>query len=103
LNLLQSRFEVANISGVGRGLVSRRNFASGELLLAVPKELLITPQTAQASELGRMFKMERIPDCRSGTLEVSLLFISILMRSFLSAGNSAGMHKSCGPPPDTGG
>jgi hypothetical protein len=70
LRTLQSRFEVANISGVGRGLVARRDFSAGDMLLAVPKALLITPQTAQASEMGRMFKAERIPDCRSGTFEV---------------------------------
>ena len=63
----EDRFEVANISGVGRGMVAKQDFKSGDMLLAVPKNLLITPQTAQASEMGRMFRSERLPDCRTGT------------------------------------
>ncbi|EKX44125.1 hypothetical protein GUITHDRAFT_109909 [Guillardia theta CCMP2712] len=62
----QSQVDVAITNGTGRGLLARRSFMPGETMLAVPPELLITPDMARRSEVGRAFREHGLDDCSGG-------------------------------------
>ena len=60
------RFEIATSAEAGKGLVAARAFAPGELLLATPRAVMLTPDSARESEMGTMFAQAGLAGCPRG-------------------------------------
>ena len=62
----ESRFEIAEKDGRGRGLIAVRAFVPGELLLATPNAVMFTPDTARRSRMGARFAEAGLKGCAKG-------------------------------------
>jgi hypothetical protein len=54
--------KISHFPGYGYGIEAEKNFAQGDLLLAVPRKVMLTTENIQDSLLG-MFVMFHLCDC----------------------------------------
>ncbi|XP_048768980.2 SET domain-containing protein 4-like [Ostrea edulis] len=107
----KSHLHPAFFTGIGRGMMTKDSLTGGDIVVSIPKPLLITVETVLSSEIGELVKRQKFKLSRQQILSLFLLserskgdnsfwypYISVLPQSHTTFGYLSARELTLLPP-----